>query len=90
MLLVGGLLAAPAVRVGIGIGVPAPVAVVRPTCPGLGYTRVDGYYARDGVWVAGYWIPPAVVTVAPRYAPVPIIARHARHFDRGRVDHFRR
>jgi hypothetical protein len=34
MLLAGGLFAAPAFRLGIGIGVPAPVAVVRPACPG--------------------------------------------------------
>ena len=66
MLLAGGLFAAPAVRVGIGIGVPAAVAVVRPACPGPGYTWVDGYYAPNGLWVAGYWAPPAVVTVASR------------------------
>jgi hypothetical protein len=40
MLVAGGLFAAPAVRVGIAIGVPAPVAVVRPACPGPGYTWV--------------------------------------------------
>ena len=49
MLLAGGLFAAPAVRVGIGIGVPAAVAVVRPACPGPGYTWVDGYYAPNGI-----------------------------------------
>jgi hypothetical protein len=87
MLLAGGLFAAPAFRLGIGIGVPAAVAVVRPACPGPGYTWVDGYHAPTGVWVAGFWAPPAVVTVAPRYAPAPVIARH---FDRGRFDHFRR
>ena len=54
MLLAGGAFAAPAVTVGIGIGVPAPVAVVRPICPGPGYVWVDGYYAPNGVWVAGY------------------------------------
>lgn len=55
MILAGGLAAAPRVRfgVGVGIGVPAPVAVVRPACPGPGYT-----------WVNGYWEPP-VVRVAP-------------------------
>jgi hypothetical protein len=87
MLVAGGLFAAPAIRVGIGIGVPAPVAVVRPVCPGPGYTWVDGYYASNGVRVAGYWAPPAVVTVAPGHAPAPVIARH---FDHGRFDHFRR
>jgi WXXGXW repeat (2 copies) len=87
MILAGGLFAAPAVRVGIGIAVPAQVAVVRPACPGPGYTWVDGYYAPSGVWVAGYWAPPAVVTVAPRFAPAPIIARHLDH---DRFDHFRR
>jgi hypothetical protein len=92
MLLAGGLFAAPAIRVGIGIGVHAPVAVVRPVCPGPGYTWVDGYYGPNGVWVGGYWAPPAVVTVAPRYAPAPVIARHfdRGHVDRDRFDHFRR
>ena len=74
MLLAGGLFAAPAVRVGIGIGVPAPVAVVRPVCPGPGYTWVDGYYAPNGIWVAGYWAPPAVVRIAPRYERPAVIA----------------
>ena len=87
MILAGGLFAAPAVRVGIGIGVPAPVAVVRPACPGPGYTWVDGYYAPNGVWVAGYWAPPAVVTVGRRFAPARGIEHH---FDRGRVERFRR
>jgi hypothetical protein len=67
MLLAGGVFAAPRVTVGIGFGVPAPVAVVRPVCPGPGYAWVDGYYAPNGVWVAGYWAPPAVVRVAPRF-----------------------
>jgi hypothetical protein len=65
MLLAGGLFAAPRVTVGIGFG--APVAVVRPVCPGPGYAWVNGYYAPGGVWVAGYWAPPAVVRVAPRF-----------------------
>ena len=87
MLLAGGMFAAPAVRIGIGIGVPAPVAVVRPACPGPGYTWVDGYYAPSGVFIAGYWAPPAVVTVGHRFAPVRVMPRH---FDRGHIDHFRR
>jgi hypothetical protein len=82
MLLAGGLLAAPRVSIGIGLGVPAPVATVRPACPGPGYSWVDGYYAPNGMWVAGYWAPPAVVRVAPSY-------EHARVYDR-HFDHFRR
>ena len=62
----GSLMAAPRVAIGIGIGGPA--AVVRPVCPGPGYTWVDGYYGPTGVWVAGYWAPP-VVRVAPNYGP---------------------
>jgi hypothetical protein len=88
MLLGGGLFAAPAVRFGIGFGVPAPVAVVRPVCPGPGYAWVTGYYAPDGVWVGGYWAPPAaVVRVGPRFD-------RGRAFDGrafyGRAEHFRR
>ena len=91
MLLAGSLLtapifAAPRVRVGIGIGVPAPV-VVRPACPGPGYTWVDGYYGPNGVWVAGYWAPPAVVRVAPPIAH----ERFDHRYDGRRYDeHFRR
>jgi hypothetical protein len=85
MVLAGGLMAAPRVRVGIGFGVPAPVAVVRPVCPGPEYNWVDGYYAPTGVWVAGYWAPPAVVRVAPPIAHL----RYDRGFDR-HVDRFRR
>jgi hypothetical protein len=62
MMLAGGLFAAPAVRIGIGIGVPAPVAVVRPVCPGPGY-----------VWMNGYWAPPVV-----RIAPRPVFHRYER------------
>jgi hypothetical protein len=87
MLLAGGLFAAPAVRIGIGIGVPAPVAVVRPVCPGPGYTWVDGYYAPNHVWVGGYWAAPAV-RVAPRYER-PLVAEHRIVTER-RFDHFRR
>ena len=61
MLLGGGLFAAPRISVGIGFGAPAPVVVARPACPGPGYTWVDGYRAPNGVWTAGYWVPPAVV-----------------------------
>ena len=82
MLLAGGLFATPRVTVGIGFGVPAPVAVVRPACPGPGYTWVNGYYGPNRIWIAGYWAPPAVVRVAPRY-------EHARIVDH-RVEHFRR
>ena len=86
MFLAGGLLAAPHVRFGVDIGVAAPVAVVRPVCPGPGYVWVNGYYAPDGVFVAGYWAPP-VVRVAPavRFAARPVI-----HDRDGRVAHFRR
>ncbi len=88
MLLAGGVFAAPRVDVGIRFGAPAPVAVVRPVCPGPGYTWVDGYYADGGAWVAGYWAPPAIMRVAPRY-------ERARVYDRGPVvrhenEHFRR
>lgn len=82
MLLAGGLCAAPRVTVGIGFGVPAPVAVVRPVCPGPGYAWVDGYYAPGGVWVAGYWAPPAVVRVAPRYERARIVDHRFEHFRR--------
>ena len=82
MLLAGSLAAAPRVTIGFGFGAPAPVAVVRPACPGPGYAWVDGYYAPNGVWVAGYWAPPAVVRVAPR-------VEFHRDFDH-RFEHFRR
>jgi len=83
MLLAGGLMAAPRVRVGIGIGVPAPVAVVRPACPGPGYSWVDGYYDPNGVWVAGYWAPPVVPPAVVRVSP-PIVHARIGH----RVEHF--
>ena len=82
MLLAGSLAAAPRVTFGIGFGAPAPVAVVRPVCPGPGYVLMDGYYAPNGVWMAGYWAPPAVVRVAPRH-------EHVRADDL-RFEHFRR
>ena len=53
MLLAGGLMAAPRISVGFGFGTPTPVAVAPPR-PGPGYAWVDGCYAPDGVWVAGY------------------------------------
>jgi len=87
MLLAGGMFAAPRVNIGIGFGAPAPVAVVRPACPGPGYNWVDGYYNPDGVWVAGYWAPPAVVRVAPPIARYRAPERFDRHFDHGRVEH---
>lgn len=76
MLLAGGLVAAPHLAVGIGIGARAPVAIVRPICPGPGYVWMDGYYAPDGVWVGGYWAPPVV-----HFAPRPVFHR---------FEHFRR
>ena len=83
MLLAGGLMASPRISVGFGFGAPAPVAVV-PPCPGPGYVWTDGYYGANGVWVAGYWAPPAVRRVAPRYDHARVID-HDRHFE-----HFRR
>lgn len=75
MVLAGGsLFAAPHVSIGIGFGAPAPVAVVRPACPGPGYSWVDSYYAPNGGYVAGYWAPP-VVRVAPRYDSPRFVAR---------------
>jgi len=86
MILAGSALAAPRFEVGIGFGAPAPIAVVRPACPGPGYVWIDGYYAPDGVWVPGYWQAPAVgVVVGPRFGG-------PHQFDRGRDFHrgFRR
>jgi len=93
MLLAGSLAAAPRVTFGIGFGAPAPVAVVRPVCPGPGYVWVDGYYAPNGMFVAGYWAPPAVVTVGPRFAHAPVVFEHRfdeHRFDDRHFDHFRR
>jgi hypothetical protein len=91
MLLAGGLMAAPRVTIGFGFGAPAPVVVARPVCPGPGYNWVDGYYAPNGVFVAGYWAPP-VVRVAPRFGHFDrddhaFVDHRFDHFDR---DHFRR
>ena len=88
MLLAGGMFAAPRISVGIRIGAPAPVAVVRPACPGPGYTWVDGYYAPNGGFVAGYWRAPATVRVAPPVAHARVVERD-RRFDDRRFDNRR-
>jgi hypothetical protein len=67
VLLAGSALAGPRISIGIGFGAPAPLAMVRPACPGPGYVWVDGYYGRNHVRVPGFWRRPAVV-VAPRVA----------------------
>jgi WXXGXW repeat (2 copies) len=85
MLLAGGLCAAPRIQFGIGFRTPAPVAVVRPACPGPGYTWTDGYYASNGAFVAGYWAPPVVERIAPRY--VAPRYDHARVVERRFDDH---
>jgi len=80
MLLAGGLFASPRVTVGIGIGVPAPVAVVRPACPGPGY-----------VWMNGYWAPPVAVRVGPVVHERVFDHRYDDHrFADHRFEHFRR
>jgi len=95
VLLAGGLFASPRVTVGIGFGVPAPIAVVRPVCPGPGYTWVDGYYA-NGVWVAGYWAPPVVERFAPprdrfvEHREFRAEHRDDHRFNERRDEHFRR
>jgi hypothetical protein len=85
MLLAGGMFAAPRITVGVGFGVPAPVAMVRPVCPGPGYTWVDGYYGLNRVWVNGYWAPPVVQRLAPRVEQARVYRGHDERFD-----HFRR
>jgi hypothetical protein len=84
VLLAGSALAGPRLAVGIGLGVPAPVAVVRPVCPGPGYAWVEGYYAPNGVWVPGYWRAPVVgVAVASHHvAPHYFVSDHGREFRR--------
>lgn len=84
-LVAGSALAGPRISVGIGFGAPAPVAVVRPACPGPGYVWINGYYAPNGVWVAGFWRAPVVV--APRF-----VEPHHYAYDHGRDFHrdFRR
>jgi hypothetical protein len=78
--LTGSAVAGPRVRVGIGFGAPAPMAVVRPVCPGPGYAWADGYYAPTGIWVPGFWRAPVVdVAVRPR-----ILRQHYYAYDHGR------
>jgi len=82
MIFAGSVLAGPRFTVGIGFG--APVAVVRPVCPGAGYVWVDGYYGPAGVWVPGFWRAPVVsVAVGPRW-----VGPH--YFADGRGHEFRR
>jgi hypothetical protein len=81
MLLGGSLLAAPRIGIGINVGVPAPVAVVRPACPGPGYVWVDGYYAPNGGWIAGYWTLPRAAYVAPRYVAPRVVPEYRAHVD---------
>jgi hypothetical protein len=88
MILAGSAVAGPRITVGIGFGAPAPVAVVRPVCPGPGYFWVDGYYGPAGVWVPGFWRAPVVGVgprfVAPRYVAPPFVAyEHGHEFRRG-------
>lgn len=88
VLLAGSALAAPGISIGIDFGTPAPMAMVRPACPGPGYVWVDGYYGQNRVWVPGFWRRPAVV-VAPRFgdydhryiAPRNDFRRDDRHND---------
>jgi hypothetical protein len=87
MLLAGTALAGPRFAVGIGFGVPAPVAVVRPACPGPGYLWVDGYYGPTGIWVPGFWRAPAFgVAIGPRFVGPRYYAHDfgRRDFDHGR------
>jgi hypothetical protein len=90
ILLAGSALAGPRVRVGIGFGAPAPVAVVRPACPGAGYVWIDGYYAPSGIWTPGFWRAPEVrYAVAPRVVRPHYFAydRHRSGYDHGRESH---
>jgi hypothetical protein len=80
VLVAGSALAGPRIAVGVGFRAPAPIAVAQPSCPGPGYVWVDGYYAPNGVWVAGFWRAPVIgVGVAPHFA-----APHYFAYDRGR------
>ena len=80
MLLAGGtMFGATHINIGIGFGSPAPVAVVRPACPGPGYVWVDGYYATNHVWVPGFWRAPEVYR-APEVRRAPERIAPAGHF----------
>ena len=81
VLLAGSALAGPRISIGIGFGAPAPMAMMRPACPGPGYIWVDGYYGPNRVWVPGFWRRPAVV-VAPRF-----VVPHSFNYDRRHDDH---
>ena len=88
ILLAGSALAGPRFSVGIGFGAPAPVAVVRPLCPGPGYVWVEGYYGPNGYWVPGFWRAPVYgVAFGPSYAAQRYFAyghdREAYGHDRG-------
>lgn len=86
ILLAGTALAGPRFSVGIGFGAPAPVAAVRPLCPGPGYVWVEGYYGPSGYWVPGFWRAPAYgFAVAPRFVePRNFAYGHDRRgYDRG-------
>jgi len=76
------LFAAPRVVVQFGFGAPAPVAVVRPYCPGPGYVWIEGYWAPNGVWVPGYWTPPVVYAPPPVYVG-PYYAPHGHYYYEG-------
>jgi hypothetical protein len=61
-LLPGVAAAAPVITVGVNL--PAPVVLVRPPLPAVGWMWVDGAYVVDPVgirvWRPGYWAPPVV------------------------------
>ena len=92
VLLAGSALAGPRISIGIGIGAPAPMAIMRPACPGPGYTWVDGYYGPNRAWVPGFWRRPVVVA-APRFVEPHSFnydrRNDYRHDDHGRNDHGR-
>ena len=78
--------------VGVGFGAPgyyprqsAVVVAGRPPCPGPGYEWVEGYYAPNGGWVAGYWAAPQSYyepqySYAPQYNYAPRYVEPARGF----------
>jgi hypothetical protein len=82
VLLAGSAFAGPGISIGIGFGTPAPVAMVRPACPGPGYVWMDGYYGQNRAWVPGFWRRPAVVVVPRSFG-------YGRRYDAPRND-FRR